>query len=207
MIKKFRLFLDPIEGQERWLNNIAKQGYKLKSVSQRGCLYTFSKEKDNHYIYTVELVSNHSSEYIDNYIKELNDFGIKCFIKGSNLGQYSFGKFKLRPFIKESKSRVATSKNINRELLILEKPKEKDEDKFEIYTDVEDINQYYSNMVSLFRYFTLIPSLFLLLVLYDLLWKGNYNTLELKIIIAIVLFIFTVFWGYKSLYYKKKVQK
>jgi len=153
------------------------------------------------------LVSNRRNEYIDNYIKELHDFGIKCFIKGCNIGQYSFGKFKLRPFIKESKSRVATSKNINRELLILEKPKEKDEDKFEIYTDVEDIKKYYSNMVSLFSYFTLIPSLFLLLVLYDLLWKGNYNTLELKIILAIVLFIFTVFLGYKILYYKKKVQK
>jgi len=187
VIKKFRLFLDPIEGQERWLNNIAKQGYKLKSVSQRGCLYTFSKEKDNHYIYTVELVSNHSNEYIDNYIKELNDFGIKCFIKGSNLGQYSFGKFKLRPFIKESKSKRHSHNT---------------KVKMHYY-----LNQYYSNMVSLFRYFTLIPSLFLLLVLYDLLWKGNYNTLELKIIIAIVLFIFTVFLGYKSLYYKKKVQK
>ncbi|WP_346934885.1 DUF2812 domain-containing protein [Clostridium sp.] len=207
MIKKFRVFLDPIEGQERWLNNIAKQGYKLESVSHRGCLYEFSKQKDIHYIYTVELVSNHSNEYIDNYIKELNDFGIKCFIKGSNIGQYSFGKVKLRPFIKERKSRVATSKNINRELLILEKRKENDEDKFEIYTDEEDINRYYSNMVSLFSYFTLIPSLFLLLVLYDVIWKANYNTLELKIILAIILFIFTIFWGYKSLYYKKKVQK
>jgi len=89
----------------------------------------------------------------------------------------------------------------------LEKRKENDEDKFQIYTDEEDINQYYSNMVSLFSYFTLIPSLFLLLVLYDVIWKANYNTLELKIILAIILFIFTIFWGYKSLYYKKKVQK
>ena len=39
MIKKFRLFLSPIEGQEKWLNERAKEGLKLSKV--RRCIYEF----------------------------------------------------------------------------------------------------------------------------------------------------------------------
>src|SRR5690606_12573711 len=66
----------------------------------------------------------------------LEEIGIKYYEKPINIGQFSWGKARFRPFT-NSGGRIATSKGmINKELLILEK--KNDGKPFEVYSNIED---------------------------------------------------------------------
>ncbi|WP_312833652.1 DUF2812 domain-containing protein [Sedimentibacter saalensis] len=134
MIKKFRIFLNPIEGQEKWLNEKAAEGLRLLKVGR--FFYEFEQCKINQFQYAVDYIGNNSNAQRKEYESFLDEVGINYFEKPLNIGQFSFGKVKYRPYANKG-GKLATSWGmINRELLILEK--ECNGKPFNIYSNAED---------------------------------------------------------------------
>lgn len=134
MIRKLKLFLNPIEGQEKWLNEKAKEGLRLSKVWR--FIYEFEKCKPNQYQYAVDYIGNKSDTERQAYESLLGELGIRYYEKPLNLGQSSVGKIQYRPYANKG-GKWATSRGmINRELLILEK--ENDGKPFNIYTNTRD---------------------------------------------------------------------
>jgi hypothetical protein len=161
MIKKFKIFLNPIEGQEKWLNEKAAEGLRLSKVGR--FFYEFQNCKTNEYQYAVDYIGNNSNANRKEYESFLDEVGIKYFEKPLNIGQFSIGKVKCRPYANNG-GRVATSWGmINRELLILEK--ENNGKPFNIYSNVEDKIQALKERRK--------PHIYLLILV---LLMGGYNT-------------------------------
>jgi hypothetical protein len=76
MIRKFRLFLNPIEGQEKWLNERVKEGLKLSKVWR--FIYGFEKCKPNQYQYAVDYIGNKSDTERKAYESLLDELGRGC---------------------------------------------------------------------------------------------------------------------------------
>lgn len=134
MIRKFKIFLNPIEGQEKWLNAKAVEGLKLSKVGK--FIYEFKRCKPNQYQYAVDYIGNKSNEERKDYENFLEDVEINYYEKPINLGQFSIGRVKYRPYA-NSGGKLATSGGmINRELLILEK--ENNGRPFNIYNNLKD---------------------------------------------------------------------
>ncbi|MCF6466064.1 hypothetical protein C3E90_09275 [Clostridium sp. Cult2] len=135
MMKKiFRIFLNPMGSQEKWLNQMSEKGHRLVNVGR--FFYTFENCEANEYQYSIDYVGNKNYKELKEYKQFIEEIGIKYYEKPINIGQFSWGKARLRPFANQG-GRIATSKGmINRELLILEK---KNNGKpFEIYSNIED---------------------------------------------------------------------
>ncbi|WFA09267.1 DUF2812 domain-containing protein [Tissierella sp. Yu-01] len=134
MIKKMRIFLDPIEGQEKWLNERVTEGLRLSRVGR--FIYEFNKCEPNQFQYAVDYIGNKSNAQRKEYENFLDEVGITYFEKPLNLGQFSIGRIKYRPYANKG-GKLATSRGmINREILILEK--EYDGKTFDIYSSLED---------------------------------------------------------------------
>lgn len=134
MERKFRIFLNPIEGQAKWLNQRAKEGFKLSKAGK--FIYELKECKPNQYQYTVDYIGNKSNRERKDYENFLEEVGISYYEKPINLGQFSIGRVKYRPY--ENKGgKFATSEGmLNREILILEK--ENNGKPFNIYTNIKD---------------------------------------------------------------------
>ncbi|WP_236915366.1 DUF2812 domain-containing protein [Clostridium sp. Cult2] len=134
MKKIFRIFLNPMGSQEKWLNQMSEKGHRLVNVGR--FFYTFENCEANEYQYSIDYVGNKNYKELKEYKQFIEEIGIKYYEKPINIGQFSWGKARLRPFANQG-GRIATSKGmINRELLILEK---KNNGKpFEIYSNIED---------------------------------------------------------------------
>lgn len=134
MSKNFKVFLNPIEGQEKWLNEKSAEGLKLSGVGR--FTYEFTKCEPNQYQYAVDYIGNKSNIERKEYESFLDDLKINYYEKPLNFGQFSIGRTKYRPYAGKG-GRLAASKGmINREILILEK---KNNGKtFNIYNNVKD---------------------------------------------------------------------
>jgi len=129
----FRYFFDFIEGQEKWLNKMAKKGYRLKKCGKM--VYVFESCRPDEYDYAVEFVADKSYVESKNYRQFLESMGFRTVTKNINLN-FSFGKARWRPYAK-GMGQVATSPGgFNKELLIVEK---RDGKPFELHTDLEDL--------------------------------------------------------------------
>ena len=129
----FRYFFDFLDGQKKWLNSMAEQGYRLKKCGR--VTYTFDECHPNEYEYTVEFIGDKSYSKGKDYRGYLESMGFRTFIKNINLN-FSYGKIKWRPYAK-GMGQIATSPGgFNKELLILEK--KRDGKPFELHTDVYD---------------------------------------------------------------------
>ncbi len=129
----FRYFFDFLDGQERWLNSMANQGYRLKKCGRM--TYTFDKCGSDEYEYAVEFVGDKAYSQAKDYRRYLEGMGFRTFTKNINLN-FSYGKARWRPYAK-GMGQIATSPGgFNKELLILEK--KKDGRPFELHTDVQD---------------------------------------------------------------------
>ncbi len=154
MIKKRRIFIDPINNQIKWLNGMAKKGYRLVDV--KGFTYNFEECKEE-YIYNVEFVAHKSKKEIDKYMNLLSELNINTFIKKINIGKRSIGNYRWRTYGKNSMKIVPTGL----ELLILEK--RNDGNPFELFTEADDRIVYYRiirNAFSLPVPFLLIGTLY-----------------------------------------------
>jgi len=129
----FRYFFDFLDGQKKWLNSMAEQGYRLKKCGR--LTYTFDECNPNEYEYAVEFIGDKSFSKGQDYRRYLESMGFRTFIKNMNLN-FSYGKIKWRPYAK-GLGQIATSPGgFNKELLILEK--KRDGKPFELHTDVHD---------------------------------------------------------------------
>lgn len=134
MTKRLRIFMNPIENQEKWLNNKAAEGLKLLKAGS--IFYEFEKCKPGQYQYAVDYVGNMSDQQRIEYEKFLDDMDISYYQKSLNIGQFSLGRVKYRPYANRG-GKLATSKGmINKEILILEK--ENSGSTFNIYNNLKD---------------------------------------------------------------------
>lgn len=117
--KRYRFFLDPIIGQENWLNEMASKGFRLVSLSKWS--YSFEKCHPNEYKYKVDIVSDKSNREASEYIEFLGELGLEVFKKNINYGKFSFGYARMRFYGKKGISFGTAPGNINKELLIIEK--------------------------------------------------------------------------------------
>ncbi len=116
-MNKIKIFLNPIEGREEYLNHIANEGYRL--VKSGSIIHEFEKTNSN-YRYAVEYIGYMNNKERKNYTEFLNGMNLKVFTAPLNIGKLSFGNIKLRPY-NSPKSMIATSPGmINKEILIIE---------------------------------------------------------------------------------------
>lgn len=134
MIRKFKFFIWPIPGLEKWLNSMSDQGYRL--IKTGDIFYYFEKCEKEKYVYAVDYVANKSYSALRDYEDFLRESNIRSMEKSASVGKVSKGNIRWRPYADKG-ARIASSKGmIKKEFLILEK--ERDEKPFEIYTTVED---------------------------------------------------------------------
>lgn len=139
--KCYRYFGGLLQKQEKWLNKMAEQGYRLISADKM--LYEFEKCNPGCVEYRVEYIGSKSQNDSQEYFQFLEDMGYKVFFKNINLN-YSVGKARYRPWA-EKRGRIATDNTtFNKELLIVER--EKKDKPFELHTSFEDKIQYYESL-------------------------------------------------------------
>mgnify|MGYP002512377448 CR=1 FL=1 len=137
MKRKYRFFAGFLTAQERWLNRMAQQGFRLVRTAK--LLYEFEECRPGQVCYRMEFIGRKSGQNASRYRAFLEDMGYRTFYKNINLN-YSVGKVTLRPWAQQG-GRIATNATTyNRELLIVEK--ENDGTPFELHTTYEDRMQY-----------------------------------------------------------------
>lgn len=116
--KFYRYFGGCINLQEKWLNKMALNGYRLTAVNKFS--YEFEECTPIKVRYRIEFVGNKSAKDSKSYKGSLEDLGYKVFYKNINLN-YSAGKIRIRPWADKG-GKVATNRTTyNKELLIVEK--------------------------------------------------------------------------------------
>lgn len=134
MIRKFMIFRHPIAAQESWLNEMSEKGYRLVKAGK--LFYYFEEAEPRKYNYAVQYTANMSLNDLNNYEQHLKDMNIRYIEKSGQLGKFSIGNIRWRPYADKG-AKIATSGGmINKEFLILEK--ENDGKPFEIFTTLED---------------------------------------------------------------------
>ena len=140
-MKKYRFFGSFLGMQEKWLNKLSSQGYRLNKVGK--LLYEFECCQPNEVQYHVEFIGEKSREKAEDYRSFLEELGYRVFYKNINLS-YSIGKGRYRPWA-EKGGRIATnSTTYDRELFIIEK--KNDGTPFELHTSKDDLIWYYSRL-------------------------------------------------------------
>lgn len=136
-----RFFGGLLKAQERWLNKMSENGYRL--VRAEKLLYEFEKCAPSQVKYSVEFIGQKSQDSAKDYHGFLEDLGYKVFYKNLNLN-YSIGKLRWRPWADKGGRLSTNSTTFNRELLIVEK--ENDGKPFELHTSYADKEAYYRNL-------------------------------------------------------------
>lgn len=156
--KCYRFFCGFLSVQEKWLNKMAEQGYRLVKTGK--LLYEFEECQPNEFRYSVDFIGQKSQMNAKKYHDFLEDIGYKVFYKNINLN-YSVGKVRWRPWA-EKGGRIATnSTTFNRELLIVEKCN--DGKPFELHTSNEDKENYYTSLRNPWLMLMLLFGLFAIL--------------------------------------------
>ena len=182
-MNKIKIFLNPIEGREEYLNHIASEGYRL--VKSGSIIHEFEKTNSDHR-YAVEYIGYMNNKERKKYTEFLNGMNLKVFTAPLNIGKLGFGNIKLRPY-NSPKSMIATSPGmINKEILIIETDGSK---KIPIFSDKDsknlDINRRKAPYYYLFFFSVLLIVLGLLKVI-------DYKS----IILGVILIIFASFGLY-----------
>ena len=178
--KYFRFYGGLIASQEKWLNRMATNGYRLIRTTK--AIYEFEKCDPGQYQYRVEFVGHKSKPAAEDYARFLEDYGYQVFYKNINLN-YSIGKVQVRPWADKGGRLATNSSTYNRELLIVEKVN--DGVPFELHTTYEDKQVYYKSMRKPWI-FLLIISAILSIPLGQIVWG------VFAIISVIVLIVFQI---------------
>jgi len=136
-MKKHRYFGGFLTSQEKWLNKMAQQGYRLIRVGKM--LYEFKSCTPYQYQYAVEFVADKSKKGSQEYKAFLEGCGYKVFYKNINVS-YSIGKVRFRPWAEGNGKFATNSTTYNKELLIVEK--QNDGKPFELHTTANDRIEY-----------------------------------------------------------------
>jgi len=142
MKKKYYRFYGGLMGsQSRFLNRMASEGCRLTRTGK--LLYEFEDCEPGTYEYCVEYAGHMSCKNAQEYKRFLEDMGYRVFFKNINLN-YSAGKVYYRPWAEKGGKIGAGGTTLNKELLIVEKPK--DGRPFELHTTYEDKIKYMKNL-------------------------------------------------------------
>ncbi len=141
MKKCYRFFGGMLSAQEKWLNSMAEQGYRL--VRTEKLLYEFEVCQPGQVQYRVEFISEKSKRGAKQYHDFLEEMGYRVFYKNINLN-YAVGKVRWRPWAEQGGRLATHATTFDRELLIVEKVS--DGKPFELHTTVEDRQQYYRKL-------------------------------------------------------------
>lgn len=159
--KCYRFFGAFLNMQERWLNRMADDGWRLR---QTGLLrYEFEPCVPGAFRYCLDFIGQKSRENAEEYAAFLREMGYRVLFKNINLN-FAVGKLRVRPWADRG-GRLATKRTtFNREILIVEK--ENDGAPFVLHTTNADRKNYYHTLKR--------PYLFLFLGFAALaLWKQN----------------------------------
>ncbi|WP_343101164.1 DUF2812 domain-containing protein [Romboutsia sp. MSSM.1001216sp_RTP31141st1_G3_RTP31141_220114] len=192
----FKYFFDFLEGQEKWLNKMAKHGYRLVKVGK--LTYEFEECNPSQYIYCVEFVADKSNSEIKKYKNFLeDDIGYKSFKKNININ-WSFGKMKFRPWSNGGK--IATSPgSFNKELLILEK--QNDGMDFNLHTSNDDLIKYLTPIRNMYLFTTIL----LTIITFVSKYKTSNHLLLNTLLWGLILI--TLFLGIQTVKYFNLVNK
>ncbi|MBH1939940.1 DUF2812 domain-containing protein [Mobilitalea sibirica] len=138
MIKVMKVFFSDLDNQEVWLNEKASQGLRL--VKSTRLFYYFEECKPGEYVYKVEYVYDKSFKNLEKYIDFLKELNIRAIKKNFSMGVFAHHKVS----VSITGQVRTTSRNINAEILILEK--KNDGKPFEIYTTKSDKIDYYKKV-------------------------------------------------------------
>lgn len=116
-MKKIKFFLDPISHLGPWLNDRAKQGYRLKSLNN--FIYDFEKTAEP-YQYSTQFIGANASADNVKYIHMLKENGTRVFRAPVNQGSLVFGKIRLRPYAEGSGKFANSFQDYNKEILVVE---------------------------------------------------------------------------------------
>lgn len=187
-IKKYRYFFSFIDAQEKWLNNMAGLGYRL--IDTKKLKYEFEESNTNEYEYCLEFIGNKSNKQINEYKLFLEQMGYNVFTKNINLN-YSIGKISWRPYSRGI-GQIATSPgSFNKEILIIEK--KRDGKPFNIYSNYEDLINYYKP----FRNMNL-SLLIIDLIMLAFICTRSFNTFGIIVLLLIAVFLIIQSYRYMS---------
>lgn len=136
--KVIRFFGGLILTQQKWLNKMAQQGYRL--VSPGKLIYEFEECEPDKYQYCVDFVAEKSSAELAKYKAFLSEMGYDVFSKNINLN-WSLGKVTFRPYGKGLGMLATSPGTYNKELLIVGKLNDGKE--FELHTSISDRMLFY----------------------------------------------------------------
>ncbi len=137
----YRFFAGLLQTQEKWLNKMARKGYRLTGTKKLS--YEFDRCSPGAYQYKVEYVGLKSRENAETYARFLEDCGYRVFFKNINLN-YSVGKVVIVPWAEKGGRVVSAATTYNRELLIVEK--QNDGREFELHSSREDRAAYLKSL-------------------------------------------------------------
>lgn len=129
----YRYFGALFSAQERWLNQMARRGWRLEQTGKLA--YRFEPCAPGQFQYAVEFVGDRARADALDYKGFLEELGYRVWEKNLNLN-YSVGKVRWRPWAQPG-ARVSTHANtFDRELLLVEK--EDDGRPFRLHTSYAD---------------------------------------------------------------------
>ena len=139
--KYFRYFGGAMLSQEKWLNKIANEGYRLVKAGK--LVYEFMPCVPGQYHYAVTFVAEQSYGKTQSYKQFLEELGYVVHYKNINLN-FSIGKICWRPYGKGMGQIATNPGNYNKELLIVEK--QNDGQPFDLHSTNEDKAIYTKNL-------------------------------------------------------------
>lgn len=143
-----RFFGGMLSAQERWLNRMAAEGWRLVRCGQAS--YEFEPSEPGAVQYAVEYVAHKSPQGVQDYKAFLEEMGCRVFYKNINW-HYSVGKVKLRPWAEKGGRIAARRTTLDKELLIVEK--RSNGKPFALHTTLEDRADLYREIVKPWLFF------------------------------------------------------
>lgn len=201
MITKYRYFAGFMKRQERWLNQMAKQGYHL--IRSGKASYVFETCPSDTYEYKVLFVADKSRKEMDAYKAFLEELGYDVFMKNINLN-WSIGKIHLRPYAK-GWGKVATNRTTyNRELFLV--GRKKADAPFEFYSTYKDKIAYVRPQRNACLYLFLFALIMLLLCILPnpFMQTGSMMDIVFLSIFALAMLIPCIFYQKELHAYKKE---
>ena len=155
--KVYRFYFMFLERQEKFLNRMANEGWRLVKTSSLS--YEFAPCSPGEYKYKVVFIGEKSYQANQNYRAFFEDMEYDVFAKNANLN-YSVGKVRWRPYGERGGQAATSPGSYNKEIMIV--GKKHDNKKFEIFSENVDLANYYRSILhALSSVFVLIASLFM----------------------------------------------
>ena len=136
--KVYRFFFMFLEKQERFLNRMAGNGWRLLKTTRLS--YEFAPCPPGEYEYKVVFIGEKSYRDNKGCRAFFEDMGYRVFTKSANLN-FSVGKMRWRPYGKGGGKAATSPGSYNKEIMIAEK--KRDGKAFEVFNDNSDLAGYY----------------------------------------------------------------